>query len=182
MKIGSNGFLECLTRVEKASNWKKRYGKLPFGHGLGVAGSTYISGTNYAIYPNEMPQAAVHIALDRSGRARIFSGANDIGQGSSTMLAVIASEEIGLELADIRVVAADSDLCPVDLGAYSSRITLMVGNACLEAARKLRHRVVKAVAKRWKVSPKNVNLVKGQAIDITEPFTGNSSRRGLRDG
>ncbi|WP_428265557.1 xanthine dehydrogenase family protein molybdopterin-binding subunit [Haliangium sp.] len=165
-KVGSNGFLECLDRVEAASGWRERYGKLSHGRGLGVAGSTYISGTNYCIYPNEMPQAAIQITLDRSGRARVFTGANDIGQGSSTMLAVIVAEELGLDLTDIRVFAADSDLCPVDLGAYSSRITLMVGNACMAAARALRDRVCAAVAARWQVAPERVRLRERRAIDV----------------
>ena len=169
LKIGSNGFLECLDRVERASAWKERRPALPYGRGLGVAGSTYISGTNYCVYPNEMPQAAVQMTLDRSGRVRVFSGANDIGQGSSTMLAVIASEELGVDLDDVRVVAADSDLCPVDLGAYSSRITLMVGNAALEAARDLRKRVCQSVARRWECPPRRVNLIGRQAIDIEQP-------------
>jgi 4-hydroxybenzoyl-CoA reductase alpha subunit len=168
-RVGSNGFLECLSRVEAASDWKRRYARLPYGQGLGVAGSTYISGTNYCVYPNDMPQAAVQITLDRSGRARIFSGANDIGQGSNTMLAVIVAEEIGLELADIRVISADSDLCPVDLGAYSSRITLMVGNACLAAAHELRGRIQRAVAARWEVPRRRINLVRGQAVDVSDP-------------
>jgi 4-hydroxybenzoyl-CoA reductase subunit alpha len=169
LAIGSNGFLECLARVEAASDWKARYRKLPYGKGLGVAGSTYISGTNYAIYPNQMPQAAVQVTLDRSGRARVFTGANDIGQGSSTMVAVIVAEELGLELADIRVVAADTDLTPVDLGAYSSRITLMVGNACLAAARELRGKVVSAVARRWELPARRINLVSGLAVDLEDP-------------
>lgn len=167
--VGSNGFMECLEKVEAASEWKSRKAGLPYGRGLGVAGSTYISGTNYPIYPNEMPQAAVQVCLDRSGRARVFTGANDIGQGSSTMVAVIVSEELGLPLEDIRVVAADSDLCPVDLGAYSSRITLMVGNACLSAAQKLRKKVVASVAKRWECSPKQVVLNHRKAIDMENP-------------
>lgn len=168
-RVGSNGFLECLERVETASEWKTRRGKLPYGRGLGVAGSTYISGTNYPIYPNDMPQAAVQICLDRSGRARVFSGANDIGQGSNTMLAVIVAEELGLALDDIRVLSADTDLCPVDLGAYSSRITLMVGNACLEAAQNLRRKVTGSVAKRWGVPRRQVVLAQGMAIDGQDP-------------
>jgi 4-hydroxybenzoyl-CoA reductase subunit alpha len=167
--IGSCGFLECLDRVEAASGWKARRAALPHGRGLGVAGSTYISGTNYCIYPTELPQASVQITLDRSGRARVFTGANDIGQGSSTMVAVIAAEELGLELADIRVLAADSDLCPVDLGAYSSRVTLMVGNACLAAARALRAKIVEVVAARWGIAPGQVSLIERQAIDQTDP-------------
>ena len=170
-KVGSNGFLECLRRVEESSDWRRKRAALPYGRGVGVAGSTYISGTNYPIYPNEMPQAAVQITLDRSGRARVFSGANDIGQGSNTMLAVITGNELGLPLDDIRVLSADTDLCPVDLGAYSSRITLMVGNACLEAAQALRRRVCKAVAKRWDVSPRQVTLADRMAIDRENPDT-----------
>ncbi|MEZ4453163.1 MAG: xanthine dehydrogenase family protein molybdopterin-binding subunit [Nannocystaceae bacterium] len=168
-KVGSNGFQECLTRVEDASGWKTRRPALPYGQGLGIAGSTYISGTNYPIYPNEMPQAAVQICLDRSGRARIFSGANDIGQGSNTMLAVIVAEELGIPLDDIRVLSADTDLCPVDLGAYSSRITLMVGNACLEAAQRLRRKVCESVARRWQVPRRRVVLAGRMAIDGQDP-------------
>ncbi len=169
MKVGSNGFLECLARVEHASGWAQRRAPLPYGQGMGVAGSTYITGTNYPIYPNDMPQAAVQICLDRSGRARVFSGANDIGQGSNTMLAVIVGEELGLALDDVRVLSADTDLCPVDLGAYSSRITLMVGNACLEAARRLRSKVCKSVAKRWNVPVNRVVLVGRMALDRENP-------------
>jgi 4-hydroxybenzoyl-CoA reductase subunit alpha len=167
-QIGSNGFLECLARVEAASQWNRR-ATLPYGRGLGIAGSTYISGTNYPIYPNEMPQAAVQVCLDRSGRARVFSGANDIGQGSNTMLAVIVAQELGLELDDVRVLSADTDLCPVDLGAYSSRITLMVGNACLDAASKLRRKVRDAVARRWKLPGRRVTLISRKAMDLEDP-------------
>jgi 4-hydroxybenzoyl-CoA reductase subunit alpha len=167
--IGSNGFLECLRRVEESSGWRARRPVLPYGQGLGVAGSTYISGTNYPIYPNHMPQAAVQVCLDRSGRARIFSGANDIGQGSNTMLAVIVGEELGLPLEDIRVLSADTDLCPVDLGAYSSRITLMVGNACMRAAQELRTKVCGAVARRWELPARRITLAQRMAIDIEDP-------------
>ncbi|MGE0791960.1 MAG: xanthine dehydrogenase family protein molybdopterin-binding subunit [Sandaracinaceae bacterium] len=167
-KLGSSGFLECLDKVEEASEWSRK-ATLEYGKGLGVAGSTYISGTNYPIYPNDMPQAAVQITLDRSGRARVFSGASEIGQGSDTMVAVIVSEELGIPIEDVRVLSADSDLCPVDLGAYSSRITLMVGNACLEAAKKLRKKVTKAVAKRWETKAKKVSLADRMAIDRENP-------------
>ncbi|MBX3270482.1 MAG: molybdopterin-dependent oxidoreductase [Sandaracinaceae bacterium] len=169
LRIGSTGFLACLDAVERASGWKERRGQLPYGRGLGVAGSTYISGTNYPIYPNEMPQSAVQVTLDRSGRARIFSGASDIGQGSDTMVAVIVGEELGLPLEDVRVLSADTDLCPVDLGAYSSRITLMVGNACLNAAQELRRKVQGSVAKRWGVEKSRVVLADRQAIDREDP-------------
>jgi CO/xanthine dehydrogenase Mo-binding subunit len=136
-KITSNGFLKCLELVEQASGWKERHGKLGRGRGLGVAGSMYISGTAYPVYPNEMPQSGVLVKLDRSGRVVIFSGASDIGQGVNTLLCQIAAEELHCDPRDVTVVAADTDLTPVDLGAYSSRVTFMVGLAAREACQKL---------------------------------------------
>ncbi len=162
--IGSNGFLDCLAMVEAASGWKERRGKLPRGRGLGVAGSTYISGTNYCIYPTELPQSAVQICLDRSGRVRLFAGTSDIGQGSTTMLTTLAADALGVELEDVRVVAADSDLCPVDLGAYSSRITLMAGNACLDGALKLAEQVKETVAQVWGCPASDVALAHRKAF------------------
>ena len=136
-KITSNGFLKCLELVERASGWKDRRGKLGRGRGLGVAGSMYISGTAYPVYPNEMPQSGVLVKLDRSGRVAIYSGASDIGQGVNTLLCQIAAEELDCDPRDVTVVAADTDLTPVDLGAYSSRVTFMCGLAAREACEKL---------------------------------------------
>ncbi len=136
--ITSNGFMQCLESVERASGWRERRGKLGFGRGLGVAGSMYISGTAYPVYPNQMPQSGVVVKLDRSGRVTVYCGASDIGQGINTLLAQIPAEELGCDPEDVSVVAADTDLTPVDLGAYSSRVTYMCGLAAIEACRKLR--------------------------------------------
>ncbi len=142
MRITSCGYLECLEAVERASGWKERRGKLGYGRGLGVASSAYISGTNYPIYPNEMPQSAVQLKVDRSGLVTVFSGASEIGQGSDTVLRTIVASELGIPLDLVRVVSGDTDLCPVDLGAYSSRGTFMNGNAALMAARQIKEKLV----------------------------------------
>ncbi len=164
-RVTSNGFLQCLDAVEKASDWKTRRGKLPYGRGLGVAGSMYISGTNYPVYPNEMPQAGIQLKADRSGLVTVFTGGNDIGQGSNSVARTIVAEELGLDPLDVRVVAADTDLCPVDLGAYSSRVTFMVGNATIDACRKLRALVVDAVAAKWEIAPARVHMGLGEVFD-----------------
>lgn len=163
--ITSNGFPECLDVIEKASGWKDKRGKLPFGRGVGMAGSMYISGTNYAVYPNDMPQAGILVKLDRSGLAQVYTGTSDIGQGSSSVMATLVAEELGLRLDQVRVVAADTDLTPVDLGAYSSRITLMAGNASVDAGRKLRKKVQAAVGEHFEIPPDRVVLAEGWAFD-----------------
>jgi 4-hydroxybenzoyl-CoA reductase subunit alpha len=164
LRITSNGFLECLEAVERASDWKSKFRKMPFGRGIGVAGSTYISGTNYPIYPNDMPQSAVQMQIDRSGRVAVFSGASEIGQGCDSVVAYIAAEELGVPLEWVRVMRGDTDFTPVDLGAYSSRVTFMLGNAAIDAATKLRKLVQEAVAKTWDVKAGEVLLADGFAM------------------
>ena len=96
LRVTSNGFLECLDAVERASDWKRKWRKLPRGRGVGVAGSCYISGTNYPIYPNELPQAGIQIGIERSGRITVLTGASEIGQGSDSVVAQSAAEELGV--------------------------------------------------------------------------------------
>ncbi|HRI64206.1 MAG TPA: molybdopterin-dependent oxidoreductase [Polyangium sp.] len=172
MRVTSNGILECLEAVEKASDWKNRRAKLGRGRGLGVAVSAYISGTNYAIYPNAMPQSAVQLKVDRSGVVTIFSGQSEIGQSCDLMLAVIVADELGLDLGSVRVISGDTDLAPVDLGAYSSRGTFMNGNACLMAAREVKDKLVRAVAEKLGVEPRDVLVTRGALVLISDPSKG----------
>jgi 4-hydroxybenzoyl-CoA reductase subunit alpha len=165
LRVTSNGFLQCLEAVERASDWTGKFRRMPYGRGVGIAGSCYISGTNYPIYPNEMPQAAVQMQIERSGRVSVLTGASEIGQGSNSVVAYIAAEELGVPLEYVRVYATDTDITPVDLGAYSSRETFMVGNAAVDAARKLRDLVKQAVAEAWQVPRGQVALAGGWAFD-----------------
>jgi len=168
MRVTSNGFLQCLDSVERASGWKEKFRKMGFGRGVGVAGSCYISGTNYPIYPNRMPQSAVQLQVDRSGRVAVFSGASDIGQGSTSLVAYIVCEELGVPLDYVRVLPSDTDFTPVDLGSYSSRVTFMLGNACVDAARRLKAQVQEAVGEEWGIPARRVLLAGGQAMDAAD--------------
>ncbi|HUE69067.1 MAG TPA: molybdopterin cofactor-binding domain-containing protein [Candidatus Acidoferrum sp.] len=142
LRITSCGLAECTQRVLDASGFHHRE-RRP-GHGMGFAISSYLSGAGTAIYWNDMPHSEVQIKVDRGG-ATIFCGAMDIGQGSDSVLATIVAEELGLQPSDVRLVTADTDTTPIDLGSYSSRVTFMAGNAALEAARKMRALLVEAV-------------------------------------
>jgi CO/xanthine dehydrogenase Mo-binding subunit len=167
--VPSTGLNACLDAVEQASGWRERHGRLPYGRGLGVACSMYISGTAYPVYPNEMPQSGVMLRADRSGKITVFSGSNDIGQGSDGMLAYIVAEETGVLPDDVAVVSADTDLVPVDLGAYSSRVTYMCGIAAQEAARSLRARMVAASAAKLGIPEEQVGVALGFHFDRSHP-------------
>ena len=166
--VPSTALAECLDVVAKDSGWAERWGKLPHGRGLGVACSMYISGTAYPIYPNEMPQSAVQLRGDRSGRITIFCGASDIGQGSDAMLSYIVAEETGVPPDHMHIVSHDTDLTPVDLGAYSSRVTYMCGLAAKEAATKMRGMMAEALAAKWEVPTEQLGVALGFWHDKTD--------------
>jgi 4-hydroxybenzoyl-CoA reductase alpha subunit len=169
MRVTSNGFLACLDAVERASDWRARRGRLPHGRGLGVAGSAYISGTNYAIYPNKMPQSAVQLKVDRSGVVTVLSGQSEIGQGCDQLLRVLVADELGLDYGAVRVVSGDTDLTPVDLGAYSSRGAFMNGNAALMAAREVKQKLRAAVAEALSCEARHVVVTRGALCHVDEP-------------
>lgn len=169
LKIGSIGLAQCIRRVTERSDWKNRYGKLPRGQGLGLACSSYLSGAGNAIYWNAMPHSAVQLKLDRSGLVTAFCGATEIGQGSDDVLAVVIAEVLGLEPEEIRCVTGDTDLTPVDLGSYSSRVTLMMGNAAVQAAERARALIAQAVARQFQGPEEAVVFEKGRVFNADNP-------------
>ena len=102
--------------------------------GLGIACSHYVSGASKPVNWTGEPHATVNIKLDFDGCLTILTGAPEIGQGSSTILTQCVAEVLGIDMARIRIIAGDSAITPKDNGAYSSRVTYMVGNAAIDAA------------------------------------------------
>ncbi len=120
--------------------------------GIGMACSAYMTGAGTAIYWNSMPHSGVVSRADRSGGVAILCGATDIGQGSDSILAYLPAEILGLEPKDVHVHPADTTLTPVDLGSYSSRVTLMCGMAAIQAAERLKRAIADAVAQKLGVA------------------------------
>ncbi|HXV61269.1 MAG TPA: molybdopterin cofactor-binding domain-containing protein [Vicinamibacteria bacterium] len=150
-KLRTVGLAECLERVAQHSELEKKRGKLPRGRGIGLAASSYITGAGLPIYWNELPHSGVQLKLDRGGGVTAFCGSTDIGQGSDSVLAYVVAEELGTEVEDVHVVTADTHLTPVDLGSYSSRVTLMTGQAAIQAARRLKPLLLEQAAEKLEV-------------------------------
>ena len=148
LRVLSYGLPQCIDQVITRSGWNGRRGKLPKGRGLGMACSHYVSGAANSIIRSDMPHSTVNIKIDRDGGVVVYTGAAEIGQGSDTMTAQIAAEVLGCSLSRVKVIAADTDLTPIDLGAYSSRVTFMAGNATLRAAEALKKDIISAAAQR----------------------------------
>ncbi len=169
LRIGTTGLKECIDAVVSGSGWKERYGKLPQGRGLGIACSAYMTGAGLPIYWNHMPQSGVQLKLDRSGNVAVFCGEIEIGQGSDSILAVMVAEVLGIDLKDIRLCVGDTDLTPVDLGSYSSRVTLMMGQAAKQAAERARDKIAEAVAKHLEKPQNSLVFADGTVFPAHEP-------------
>jgi 4-hydroxybenzoyl-CoA reductase subunit alpha len=174
LRVGSIGLGDCIDKVVAASGWKKRRGRLPPGRGLGIACSSYLCGAGLPIYWNTMPQSGVQLKLDRGGGVTVFCGSTDIGQGSDSILASIVAEVFGIDPFDIRIVTGDTDLTPVDLGSYSSRVTLMTGNAAIQAAERAKEMLVETAAKKLEIPRENVGFAGGRVFDVANPEKGMS--------
>jgi 4-hydroxybenzoyl-CoA reductase subunit alpha len=149
LRVTSYGLPECIEKVVERSGWNAKKGKLPYGKGIGIACSHYVSGAANPIIRSNMPHTTVNIKIDRDATVTVFTGASEIGQGSDTIQVQIVAEVLGVEPERIRLVAADTALTPVDLGSYSSRVTFMAGNSCIEAAKNMREQILAAVAKKF---------------------------------
>ncbi len=153
LRVQSYGLPECIKKVVERSGWKDRKGNLPRGRGLGIACSHYVSGAANSIIRSDMPHSTVNIKIDRDGGVVVYTGASEIGQGSDTMTAQIAAEVLGCSIARVKIVAADTDLTPIDIGSYSSRVTFMAGNATLRAAQEVKKQIARAASKKMNCAP-----------------------------
>jgi 4-hydroxybenzoyl-CoA reductase subunit alpha len=163
LTVTTIGLGECIDKVVEASGWRDKRSRFgitakqakpasPKGQGVGIACSAYLTGAGTAIYWNDMPHSGVITRADRSGGVAVLCGATDIGQGSDSVLAYVTAEVLGIDPKDVYVHPADTSLTPVDLGSYSSRVTLMCGMAALQGAERLRAAIFEAVAKKLAVS------------------------------
>ena len=141
LDMSSLGMKECIETIKAGSDWDNKKGKLPRGKGIGMACGFFVSGAGYPIYRSDTYHSTVVIKLSEDGGvANVLTGSAEIGQGSDTTMAMIAAETLGIPLDNVRVYSGDTDYS-VDLGAYSSRQTLMTGHATKQAAEEIRNKI-----------------------------------------
>ncbi|HKS59173.1 MAG TPA: xanthine dehydrogenase family protein molybdopterin-binding subunit [Thermoplasmata archaeon] len=147
LRITSSSFRKCLEAVRTRSDWESKRQHLPYGKGIGLGCGFYISGSNSPIhFTPKMPQCTVHLKVDMDGGIAVHCMQADIGQGSNTLLAAIVAEVVGVAIDRVHVMRVDSDVSPIDIGSYSSRVTFMMGNAAKHAAESLRAELLSAAS------------------------------------
>jgi len=112
--------------------------------GVGVACLCHANSLRY-YYDNEGSAAIVKLSDD--GSATVMTGASEMGQGSLTVMGMIAAEELGILPEDVRVInEVGTDIIPDDLGAYASRSTFISGRAVQAAAADARNQLFETVS------------------------------------
>lgn len=164
LNMSSLGMKECIEAVRDASEWKNKKGKLPRGKGIGMACGFFVSGAGYPIYRSDTFHGTVVIKLtEDGGTALVYTASAEIGQGSDTAFAMIAAEALGIPLEMVRLESGDTDF-GVDLGAYSSRQTLMTGHATKEAAEDVKRQVLEVLSKELNVPVEDMDIKKGLVV------------------
>ncbi len=153
--VSSCGLVESIEAVAKMSNWKEKRKSLKPGRGIGIGCYSFISGGVFNWFNTQYPFSAAEIRAFSDGTVHLLTMASDIGQGSDTVLKQILAEELGIRMEDIRMTSADTAMTPqADLGTWGSRVTLMAGNAVIDAAKKIKEQLFGAVSARF-----NLNVV-----------------------
>ncbi len=169
LNMSSLGMRECLEAVRDSSGWaeKRTEGRRP-GRGIGAACGFFVSGAGYPIYRSKTYHCTIVTKVDEvGGGVVVLSGAAEIGQGCDTMMAMITAEVLGIDLKDVRIQSGDSDLA-VDLGAYSSRTTLMTGHATREAAEDVKRQILEALAGELGCEAGDIDLRRGCLVTKKE--------------
>jgi 4-hydroxybenzoyl-CoA reductase subunit alpha len=179
LRVGTIGLADCITKVVERSGWRQKFRQLPHGRGVGLACSSYLSGAGLPINWNDLPHSGVQLKLDRSGGVTVFCGATEIGQGSDDVLVAIVAEILGIEPFDVRAVTGDTDLTPVDLGSYSSRVTLMMGNAAIQAAERARDLIAQGVSAKLNIPVHQLVFADRRVFDSADPGRGTTFREAV---
>lgn len=133
---------KAIKESTKHAGWYKKRGQRGTNRGIGLACSGFVCGARGGGHT----ASGSYIQVNEDGGVTVLTGSSDLGQGSRTVLAQLAAEELGLSASDITVLSADTETTPIDPGTYSSRVTFYGGNATLIAARQVKAQLAETAA------------------------------------
>jgi aerobic carbon-monoxide dehydrogenase large subunit len=97
-----------------------------------------------------------------SGKVNVFIGASPHGQGEETTFAQIVSDELGVDVNDVKVIHGDTDSTPMGWGTYGSRTTAVGGAALAVAVRKIKDKAKVLAAHLLEASPEDMDYQDGR--------------------
>jgi CO/xanthine dehydrogenase Mo-binding subunit len=155
----SCGLKECIRKTARRTRWKaKRRRNTPL-KGIGIGIGAMASGAK-GLFKHDTSAAFIKVSDD--GKATLFVGLPDMGQSSHTAMAIIAAEVLGIAPTDITVASGDTDLDPLDVGAFTQRGTFNTGNAVKNACLDARKQIAKTAAAELGVRPSQLDFAAGR--------------------
>ena len=110
-------------------------------------------------------QDGATVRLDAGGGLRISSSITEQGQGTNTILAQIAAEVFGVDIARVRVTTGDTDTTPYGGGTWASRGAGIGGEAMLQSALALKGQVLDVAAVMLQTDAASLDIQNGSVID-----------------
>ena len=171
----SCGLIETIDRARKESEYDKRKKEIDKWNadptkktrkGLGVSSIYY--GMNLGAKGWYLDKAGSHIQVLKDGSVTLCVGNVEMGQGAQTVLAQIAAEALGCEVSAINFMNADTNIIPDSGPTVASRTTVMSGNALLDAATKIRKRLVAKASEVLKIKTSQVMSKHGKFYNIKD--------------
>ena len=151
------GLEECLRKAAAAIGWHDRRPGPRRGKGIACGWWTTTGGSS-----------GVYVKVNPDGTVALNTGAAEIGTAALTGAAQVLAEDLGVELADINVVSADTLSTPFDFGAQGSRTAFAVGNACRAAVADLKRQVLALAARQLGVDEGALELRDGAVVAPAE--------------
>jgi 4-hydroxybenzoyl-CoA reductase alpha subunit len=161
----SCGLSEALEAAAEKSGWKEKRGKLPYGRGIGMGANGMMVGFPMGIRGG----SAAMLKFNEDGGATLISGVVDNGQGNESMVVQIAADVLGLKMEEINLVSADSEVTPLDQGAYSQAATFVSGNAARGAAMDAREQILNIASDMLDATPQELDMADSQVFVKERP-------------
>ncbi len=150
------GLSETIKLATEKSGWKQKRQERGDSYGIGLADAIHSCGAKVIFPMMRGGGATVHV--DDIGKVKVISGETDIGQGSTTVFAQIAAEELGVGIEDVRVLPPDTEISPFAMGTYGDRVTVEGGGAVQLAAADARRQLLSYAAELLKTSADELEL------------------------
>jgi carbon-monoxide dehydrogenase large subunit len=151
--LHSVGLKETLRQAAEKIGWRKASG--PYrGKGIACMHKSTVTPSSSAAF----------VKLNEDASITLLCSAVEMGQGSSTILAQIASEELGIPVEKISMVRPDTDVTPYDMASVSSRSTFFVGNAVRRAAADAREQLLQIAAEILEANPQDLVIEAGKVM------------------
>ncbi len=157
-RLHSVGLKECIKEVSDSIDWnrpRKRF------RGRGIA-------CGFKNTKTPTGSSAV-VIVSQDGSVEVLTSAVEVGQGSKTVLAQIASEELGVPVENINMITPDTDITPFDASTTSSRTTFHMGNAVRRAAKDAKDQLLVISAEILGVDSKELTIENGLIFSKSNP-------------